>query len=137
MWKIKKKGGTYDEIESGTVRGGGGPAGRQHDGSGQKRLLARVVAVARPLGPVTAHAAPAPALALVGARGTVRRPVAPARQHLFELLPEVLVQPGVQERVVARGAHGHRVRREEEQIVMRPHGRLQVEVVQQVDRGQR
>lgn len=120
---------THHEIESGAVGGGGGTAGRQHHGRGQQRFLARVVAVARPLGPVPAHA-PSPTLARVRAHGAVCRTVAPARQHLFELLPEVLVQPSVQERVVARGAHGHRVRREEEQVVVFPRGRLQVEIVQ-------
>ena len=43
-----------------------------------------------------------------------------ARQDVFELLAEVLVEPGVEERVVAGGAHGDGVRDEEEQVEVGP-----------------
>jgi len=85
---------TYHEIESGAICSGGGSAGRQHNGRWQQRFLARVVAIARPLGPVTTDAASTP-LSQVSTGCTVPGTVAPARQHLFELFPEVLVQPRV------------------------------------------
>jgi len=85
---------TYHEIQAGAVCSGGGSAGRQHNGRWQQRFLARVVAVARPLGPVSTDPAPA-SLAHVCPSRTVPGTVAPTRQHLFELFPEVLVQPRV------------------------------------------
>ena len=85
----------------------------------QQRLLLRlVVAVA---GALRAPVAQSP-------HGGAGRGVA-AGQDLLELLAEILVEPGVQEGVVAGGGHGEGVDEEETQQVVFPVADLMVEIV--------
>lgn len=98
---------------------------------GQETLLyGLVVAVASPLRPICTQPA------RLGTTPATQCRIE-ARQDLLELLAKILVEPGVQERVVARGRHGHRVGHEEAQEVESPvHGGY-VEVVENVDQIQR
>lgn len=57
--------------------------------------------------------------------------------YLFELLPEVVVEPGVEEGVVARGGHGDGVSDEEAEVVIPPVSRRDVHIIDEVDEVQR
>jgi hypothetical protein len=56
---------------------------------------------------------------------------------LFEFLPEVLVEPGVQKRVVACGTHRYGMDHEETQIIVPPGANRNVYVVQKINDIQR
>jgi len=53
--------------------------------------------------------------------------------HLLEFLAKVVVEPGVEERIVAGAAHGDAVRHEETEPVVGPIVGVRVEVVDDVD----
>lgn len=55
------------------------------------------------------------------------------RSYLFEFLAKVVVEPGVEERIVAGAAHGDEVRGEEAELVVGPVVGLRVEVIHDVD----
>lgn len=56
-----------------------------------------------------------------------------AGQHVLELLAEILIEPGVQERVVACRAHGNRVGHKKEEYIETPILRFVIEVIENVD----
>lgn len=53
--------------------------------------------------------------------------------YLFKFLAKVVIQPGVEERIVAGAAHGETVRHEEAELVVGPVVGVRIEIIDDVD----